>query len=59
VAAGVTAAAIVTMILFGRGHGGGNGVLLDTGWQFEMVLQSPVSVNAASIAAAVAPAGAQ
>jgi hypothetical protein len=34
-------------------HGGGKVVLFDTGWQFEMVLNNPLSVDAASVAAAV------
>jgi hypothetical protein len=53
------AAGIVVAVLLARHGGGGNGILFDTGWQFEMVLKSPVSINAASIAGAVAPSGAQ
>jgi len=34
-------------------HGGGTVVLFDTGWQFEMVLNNPLSVDAATVAAAV------
>jgi len=34
-------------------HGGGTVVLFDAGWQFEMVLNNPLSVDAASVAAAV------
>jgi len=49
---GVTVAAIVAIVLLGHHQGGGNGVLFDTGWQFEMVLQSPLTVDAASVAAA-------
>lgn len=56
---GAMAAGIVVAVLLARHGGGGNGILFDTGWQFEMVLKSPVSVNAASIAGAVAPSGAQ
>jgi hypothetical protein len=61
IAAGVAAmaAGIVVAVLLARHGGGGNGILFDTGWQFEMVLKSPVSVNAASIAGAVAPSGAR
>jgi hypothetical protein len=51
-----TAAGIaIPLILIHRG-GGGGGVLFDTGWQFEMVLESPVSVDAANVAAAVSQA---
>jgi hypothetical protein len=53
------AAGIVVAVLVARHGGGGNGILFDTGWQFEMVLKSPVSVNAASISGAVAPSGAR
>ena len=34
-------------------HGGGTVVLFDTGWQFEMVLNNPLTVDAASVAAVV------
>jgi hypothetical protein len=33
-------------------HRGNSGVLFDTGWQFEMVLETPVTVDARSVAAA-------
>lgn len=56
---GAVAAGIVVAVLLARHGGGGNGILFDTGWQFEMVLKSPVSINAASIAGAVAPSNAQ
>lgn len=59
IAFGVTAAAIIAIAILGHRQGGGNRVLFDTGWQFEMVLQSPLSVDAASVAAAVAAPGAQ
>jgi hypothetical protein len=59
VSLGLTAAGIVALVLLIHHQGGGNAVLFDTGWQFEMVLKSPVSVNAMSIAAAIAPSGAQ
>jgi hypothetical protein len=49
---GTTVAAIVALVLLGHHQGGWNGVLFDTGWQFEMVLQSPLTVDAASVAAA-------
>jgi len=43
-------AAVVVTILLIHHHGAGNGVLFDTGWQFDMVLQTPLIVNAASAA---------
>ena len=58
-AVGSIAAGIAAIVLMSRHRGGGNGVLFDTGWQFEMVLESPISVDAASVAAAVAGPGAQ
>lgn len=49
------AAVVITSILMG--HRGGSisddGILFDTGWQFNMVLENPLTVNAAS--ATVAP----
>jgi len=45
-------AIIATALLFH--HRGGNGVLFDAGWQFEMDLQEPLSVDAANVAAALA-----
>jgi hypothetical protein len=56
VAIGATAAGTIAIVLLNRRHYGSNGVLFDTGWQFEMVLQSPLSVDAASVAAAAAVA---
>lgn len=56
---GGAAAVIVTTVLLARHQGGGSTVLFDTGWQFEMVLESPLSVDAASVAAAAATPGAQ
>jgi len=50
VAAAAAGIAIPLILLH---HGGGRVVLFDTGWQFEMVLNSPLSVDAASVAAAV------
>jgi len=49
--ASAAAAIAIPLILLHRG--GGRVVLFDTGWQFEMVLNSPLSVDAASVAAAV------
>jgi hypothetical protein len=51
---GITAVVIVMGILIGHHSGGGNSILFDTGWQFEMVLNSPVSVDASSVASAIA-----
>jgi hypothetical protein len=48
---GVAVAGILTIVLLGH-HGGNNFVLFDTGWQFTMVLQNPLTVDAASVAAA-------
>jgi hypothetical protein len=53
------AAAVVAIVVLEHHHRGNSGVLFDTGWQFEMVLESPVTVDAASVAAAAAPSGAQ
>ena len=44
----VTATVITLGLLIGR-HSRVGGVLYDTGWQFEMVLNNPVSINAASV----------
>jgi type IV secretion system protein VirB10 len=58
IAAGAAAAGIVTIVLMTHHGDGGGGVLFDTGWQFVMVLQSPLSVDAASVAAALGTPGA-
>jgi hypothetical protein len=58
-AVGGAVAVVVTTVLLARHQGGGSAVLFDTGWQFEMVLESPLSVDAASVAAAAAAPGAQ
>jgi len=57
---GAAAATIVALILLNR-HGGAetSGILFDTGWQFQMALQSPLTLDAASVAAAVASSSAQ
>ncbi|HVB07473.1 MAG TPA: hypothetical protein VNF00_00885 [Candidatus Acidoferrales bacterium] len=47
--------AIVTTILLARHRGRSNGVLFDTGWQLDMVLQNPLVLNEARAAAATAP----
>jgi len=50
-----TAAGIaIPLILIHRGGGGSGGVLFDSGWQFEMVLESPVTVDSANVAEAAA-----
>jgi hypothetical protein len=56
---GATVALVVTLVVLGRHHGGTTAVLFDTGWQFELVLQSPLSLDAASVAAASAAPSAQ
>ncbi len=43
-------ATVVVTILIAHHHGGGNGVLFDTGWQFDMVLQSSLTVDGAKAA---------
>jgi hypothetical protein len=50
------AAAVIAIAVLGHRHLGSSGVLFDTGWQFEVVLASPLSVDAASVAAAAAVA---
>jgi hypothetical protein len=52
VAIGTAVAGVVALVLMAHHGGGYNGILFDSGWQFEMVLQSPVSVNAASASVA-------
>lgn len=55
---GLAAVGIIGAVLAVHHSHASNGVLFDTGSQFEMVLQSPLSLNAARVAAAVAaPAG--
>lgn len=48
----VTAAVVISAILLSRHSAGNSGVLFDAGWQFDMVLKSPLSIDAASVAAA-------
>lgn len=50
---------IVGTILWHHYRGNGETVLFDAGWQFEIVLQEPVSVDAATIAGIVAAPAAQ
>ena len=53
---GVGVAATVAIILLNRHGGAGQSdIIFDTGWQFEMVLQNTLSLDAASVAAAAAP----
>jgi hypothetical protein len=59
VTVGAAVAGTVAAVLLAHHHGGNSGVLFDTGWQFEMVLQSPLSVDAASVTAALATSSAQ
>lgn len=51
IAVASAAAAIAIPLIFIH-HAGGSAVLFDVGWQFEMVLESPLEVDAASVAAA-------
>jgi len=48
------AAAAIAIAVLGHQHHGSGGNLFDTGWQFEMVLESPLSVDAENVAAAAA-----
>lgn len=52
IAAGAAAAGIVTLVLLAR-HRGAD-ALFDAGWQFEMILQSPLSLDAERVSAAIA-----
>ena len=57
IAVASTAAAIaIPLILIHRGGGSAGGVLFDAGWQFEMVLESPVTVDTANVAEAASHA---
>lgn len=59
---GIVVSAVVTVALLVFAlthHGRGNAVLFATGWQFDIVLQSPLTLNAANVAAAIAAAPAQ
>jgi hypothetical protein len=57
ITAGVTAAGIISAILLHRHRG--DDALFDAGWQFEMVLQSPLSLDADRVAAALAESSAK
>jgi len=50
---GGTAALIVTLALLGRHRGRGEPADFDTGFQFELVLQAPLTLDSSRIAAAV------
>jgi hypothetical protein len=52
---GVTAAVLAVTLIAHRG-GYYSPILFDTGWQFEMVLQSPLALDRSSVAAAMAAA---
>lgn len=54
---GILAAGVVTAILLAHRHAGD--VVFDSGYQFEMVFQSPLELDAARVAAAVASSSAQ
>jgi hypothetical protein len=52
---GVVVAVMVTGIIFGNHHqGNADYVLYDAGWQFQMTLTSPLSVDAGQVASAAA-----
>jgi hypothetical protein len=57
IAVGTAAAGIVTLVLLGRHRS--VDTLFDAGWQFEMVLESPVSLDADRVAAALAESSAK
>ncbi|HTW23379.1 MAG TPA: hypothetical protein VMD78_07255 [Candidatus Baltobacteraceae bacterium] len=48
---GLAAAGVVAFIIAAHHGSGYSGVLFDEGWQFDLVLQRPLSLNPASIAA--------
>ena len=47
----VPAVGIVLLVLAAKHNGGANWVVFDSGWQFEMVLQAPLTLDAASVPA--------
>lgn len=51
-AVGGVAAVVLTIVLLGHHRGGGNAILFETGWQFAMVLQNPLTIDASSVAPA-------
>jgi hypothetical protein len=57
ITAGAAAVGIVSAILLHRYRG--EDALFDAGWQFEMVLESPLSLDADRVAAALAESGAK
>jgi hypothetical protein len=57
IAVSIFVASVVGLILLARHHGiPANAIVLDTGWQFEIALQSPLDLDAQSIAAPAAGA---
>ena len=52
IAAGTFAAGVVALVLLARHRGAY--VLFDAGWQFEMILQSPLELDAERVSAAIA-----
>ncbi|MGA7089859.1 MAG: hypothetical protein WA737_03500 [Candidatus Acidiferrales bacterium] len=40
---------VALLVLAAHHNGGSSAVLFDTGWQFEMALQSPLTVDTANI----------
>jgi len=55
ISVGATAAFLVGMLLYAHHHANSTDfVLYDAGWQFQMVLDSPVTLDAAQVAAAAA-----
>lgn len=59
IAVAVSAGTLVAVLLWHHYRGNGETVLFDAGWQFEVVLQEPASVDAATIAGTVAAPAAQ
>jgi hypothetical protein len=52
------AAVVVTGILLGRRHSRGEPADFDIGFQFEMILQTPLTLDGTRVAAAVSGPGA-
>ena len=49
IGAAFTAAFVVMLVLLGRHRGPVNGVVFDNGWQFQMVLQTPLTLDLSKI----------
>ena len=60
-AVGVPVVLVGTLLLVAHRNGGGHGdtILFDNGWQFQMVLQTPLTLNEYQVSAALSPAAAQ